>query len=297
MRSVMYPGIGNFPSSCGDEYATMGSPGFSAPLSFISLNQLEAMQFSLERTVRETFQSEGKVASARGYLRNLEKSYKSVCMEQHCHSHGELIQRQKFLNTNLLKIIALTDKHEDTIGHSQLVARYTLLLAEYLGAEDVQFMTDLERGALLHDIGKIGIPESILRKPGRLTKAEKKIVEEHSLLGYELIEEYDFLKKAAQVVLYHHEHFDGKGYPFGLKGEEIPVEARIFALADTLDAITSDRPYRKGSSFEKALEEIENHSKTQFDPLLVDMLLSIPVEEWRQIKEEPFGYSPSTLTH
>jgi HD-GYP domain-containing protein (c-di-GMP phosphodiesterase class II) len=155
-----------------------------------------------------------------------------------------------------------------------------------MGIEDRTFLADIERGALLHDIGKIGIPESILRKAGPLSEIEKEIVKEHPYLGYEIIEEFPFLNKASQVVLFHHESYDGRGYPYGLQGEEIPFEARIFAIADTLDAITSDRPYRKGQSFRVALDEIERHSGTQFDPSLVDAFLDVPEEKWQQIKLE-----------
>ena len=112
------------------------------------------------------------------------------------------------------------------------------------------------------------------------------LLKDHPLIGYKLIEEFTFLKQAALVVLCHHEHFDGTGYPYGLAGEEIPLEARIFSLADTVDAITSDRPYRLGQSFDKARREIENHSGTQFDPQLVDAFLRIPEERWLQAKLE-----------
>ncbi|MFQ6069018.1 MAG: HD-GYP domain-containing protein [Candidatus Aminicenantales bacterium] len=287
----------DFPFSYGEEEISVGIKSFNAPLSFIDTECLKAMGLSLEKTLRSSLYSAEKVASARGYLKNLERSFKRTFIEENSRSWDELFEKQRFLNDNLLNIIALTDKHEDTIGHSLLVARYSLLLAKSVGIDDVDFLINLERGALLHDIGKIGIPESILRKPGHLNMAERKIVEEHPYLGYELIGEYDFLRKAAQVVLYHHERFDGKGYPYGLEGEGIPLEARIFALADTLDAITSDRPYRKGGSFDQALEEIERHSGTQFDPVLVNTLLLVPVEEMERMKGEPFGFRYSILTH
>ncbi len=171
------------------------------------------------------------------------------------------------------------------MGHSQLVARYTMMLTKALGVEDKNYLVNIERGALLHDIGKIGIPESILRKAGPLTALEREIVKEHPLIGYEIIEEFEFLKKAAQIVLFHHESYDGSGYPYGLAAEEIPLEARIFAVADTLDAITSDRPYRKGSSFDVAFREVERARGTQFDPVVVDTLFSVPLEKWQRIKE------------
>jgi HD-GYP domain-containing protein (c-di-GMP phosphodiesterase class II) len=166
------------------------------------------------------------------------------------------------------------------------VANYSLLLTRELGITDRKFLVDIERGALLHDIGKIGIPESILMKNGPLTTIEREIVKDHPLIGYKLIEEFSFLKQAALVVLCHHEHFDGTGFPYNLAGEEIPLEARIFSLADTVDAITSDRPYRRGQSFEGARREIEKHSGTQFDPQLVEVFLSIPEERWQRSKIE-----------
>jgi HD-GYP domain-containing protein (c-di-GMP phosphodiesterase class II) len=166
------------------------------------------------------------------------------------------------------------------------VARYTVFLAKTVGIEDKNSLINIERGALLHDIGKIGIPEFILRKAGPLNKIEREIVQEHPLLGYRMIEEFDFLKEAAQIVLFHHECYSGDGYPFGLSGEEIPLEARIFTLADTLDAITSDRTYREGRSFDEAYREIEKNQGSQFDPLIVEVLLSIPKEEWQNIKAE-----------
>jgi putative nucleotidyltransferase with HDIG domain len=193
-------------------------------------------------------------------------------------------EKQRFFNSNLINFIAATDDNEDTVGHSQFVANYTLLLARELGIEDQRYLVDLERGALLHDIGKIGIPESILRKKGPLTQIEREIIKDHPLLGFKLIEEFSFLERAAQVVLYHHEHFTGMGYPYGLAGEQIPLEARIFSIADTVDAITSDRPYRNGKSFEEARREVERHSGSQFDPQLVEVFLSIPQERWQKAK-------------
>lgn len=193
---------------------------------------------------------------------------------------------QIFFNFQLIYLIALTDDNEDNVGHSQSVAAYSLLLAKAMCIEDENFLLDLERGALLHDIGKIGLPASILCKPDFLTPLEREIIKEHHLLGYLLLQEYPFLEGAAEVVLYHHEWFNGQGYPFGLKGDEIPLAARIFALADTLDAITSDRPYRPGRNFEASASEIENGSGSQFDPAIVDIFLSIPVDKWQKARLE-----------
>jgi len=228
----------------------------------------------------------GKISSAKSILRDIGRRYKSSFQEYVFTSEGYRLERQAFLNSNLLYLITTTDGNEDTVGHSQLVARYTLLLTKALGIDDRNFSMDIERGALLHDIGKIGIPESILRKNGPLTEREREIIKEHPLLGYEMIEEFHFLRSASRVVLFHHESFDGCGYPYGLKEEEIPLEARIFAIADTVDAITSDRPYRKGQSFKKAFDEIEKGRGTQFDPYIVDAFFSVPEEKWRQVKSE-----------
>lgn len=225
-----------------------------------------------------------KINSAKKMLKDLSRHYETIFKEHNPGLNENVIEKQIFLNSNLLYLIAATDGNEDTIGHSQLVASYTLMLTRAMGIEDKNYLVNVERGALLHDIGKIGIPESILRKPGSLTALEREIIKEHPLIGYEMIEEFEFLKKAAQVVLFHHESYDGSGYPYGLAGEEIPLEARIFALADTLDAITSDRPYREGRSFEEAFREIEKVRGGQFDPLIVDAFFSIPKEKWQKIK-------------
>lgn len=225
-----------------------------------------------------------KVISVKKMLRDLNQHYKHIFKEKTDGLEEDVTKKQVIFNTNLLYLIAVTDGNDDTLYHSQLVARYTLLFAKALGIEDENFLVHMERGALLHDIGKRGIPEFILGKPGPLTEKEREIIKEHPLVGYEMLEEFDFLKKAAQVVLFHHERYDGNGYPFGLENGTIPLEARIFALVDTLDVITSNRPYRKGKSFEEAYREIKKARASQFDPSLVDILLSIPKEKWENIK-------------
>ncbi|UCC41846.1 MAG: HD domain-containing protein [Candidatus Aminicenantes bacterium] len=225
-----------------------------------------------------------KVISVKKILRDLNQHYNQIFKEKTDGLEEDVTKKQVIFNTNLLYLIAVTDGNEDTLHHSQLVARYTLVFAKALGIEDENFLVHMERGALLHDIGKRGIPEAILGKPGALTAKEKDIIEEHPLIGYEMLEGFDFLKKASQVVLFHHERYDGNGYPFGLENGTIPLEARIFALIDTLDVITSNRPYREGKSFEKAYREIQKGRGSQFDPFLVDELLSIPKEKWEKIK-------------
>lgn len=229
-----------------------------------------------------------RISSAKKILRDLFQRYGQIfnAFEENIMEEKDVSQNKTLMNSSLLYLIAATDGNEDTIGHSQLVASYTLQLARALGIKDQRFLMNMERGALLHDIGKIGIPDRILRKTGPLSIMEREVVKEHPLLGYEIIQEFDFLKKAGQVTLYHHESYDGTGYPYGLSGDEIPLEARIFAIADTLDAITSDRPYREGKHFGVALREIEKNKGSQFDPYIVETFLSISEESWHGIKVE-----------
>lgn len=178
---------------------------------------------------------------------------------------------------------ALDLRDEETEGHSRRVTAYTITLARALGVGSEELRV-IERGAFLHDIGKIAIPDRILLKPGRLTPEEMAIMREHCQRGYEMVRKIPFLQEAAEIVYAHQEHFDGTGYPRGLCGEEIPLGARIFSIADTLDAMTSDRPYRQGTTFAVAQEEIARCSGKQFDPSIVEVFLKISVEEWIRLR-------------
>ncbi|MDD8021281.1 MAG: HD domain-containing protein [Acidobacteriota bacterium] len=200
-------------------------------------------------------------------------------------SKRKLFQESHFFNSELIYFLASTDPSADNLDHSSCVAAYTLLLSCRYGLQDRKTLVDIERGALLHDIGKTGIPENILQKKGILTEEEMEIVRYHPLIGFAMVEEFSFLQGAAEIILFHHEKYDGTGYPFGLSGEEIPLSARLFSLADTLDAITSNRPYQPGRSFEKAFREIERCRGSQFDPQLVNMMENIPAGKWRKIKD------------
>jgi putative nucleotidyltransferase with HDIG domain len=181
-------------------------------------------------------------------------------------------------------LAALDIRDTETEGHSERVAAYTMAIANRLklSTDDLKA---IELGALLHDIGKIGVPDSILHKPGPLTPEEWEVMKQHPVIGYRMCMKIDALRPATPIVLHHHERWDGKGYPHGLAGEAIPLGARIFAIADTLDAMTSDRPYRKALSFAQAREEIIRCSKEQFDPEMVKVFLEIPEEELRMIRE------------
>jgi len=180
---------------------------------------------------------------------------------------------------------ALDLRDSETEGHSRRVTAYTIALAREMGLDPGQLRV-IARGAFLHDIGKIATPDRILLKPAKLDAAETEIMREHCTRGYDMIRKIPFLRDAAEIVYAHQETFDGKGYPQGLKGDQIPLGARIFAIADTLDAITSDRPYRKGRSFAEARAEIERHSGAQFDPAIVEVFLRMPEEIFSKLRLE-----------
>ncbi len=180
---------------------------------------------------------------------------------------------------------ALDLKDAETEGHSKRVTAYTIAMARAMRLEDEKIRV-IARGAFLHDIGKMAIPDAILRKPGPLTPAEVLIMREHCYRGYQMLRKIPFLAEASDIVHSHQERWDGTGYPRGLKGEDIPLGARLFAIADTLDAITSDRPYRPAQSFAAAREEIVLWSGRQFDPSLVKLFLGIPEGIWRELRNE-----------
>jgi putative nucleotidyltransferase with HDIG domain len=180
---------------------------------------------------------------------------------------------------------ALDAKDAETEGHSRRVTAYTMAIASRMGMpkEDIEVIA---RGAFLHDIGKLAIPDAILRKPAKLTDEEMAEMKEHCYRGYKIISRIPFLAEAAEIVYSHQEKYDGTGYPRGLKGEEIPLGARMFSIADTLDAMTMDRPYRRAQSFEAARKEIELWSGRQFDPRIVKVFLEIPDKVWEGLRED-----------
>jgi putative nucleotidyltransferase with HDIG domain len=177
---------------------------------------------------------------------------------------------------------AIDLRDNETAGHSQRVCSYSIDIARAVGWSDAE-LDSLARGAYLHDIGKLGVPDGILLKPGPLTEEERRQMQQHVQIGFDLVKDISFLADAAEIILAHHERYDGAGYPRRLKGKEILLGARIFAVADTLDAITSDRPYRRASSFESALETIREISGSQLDPHVVAAFLNIPKETWSAI--------------
>jgi putative nucleotidyltransferase with HDIG domain len=189
---------------------------------------------------------------------------------------------------------ALGVKDVETEAHSQRVTAYTISIAKSVPVP-LPYLTVLARAAFLHDIGKMTIPDKILCKPGPLDDAEKVIMRTHCEIGYNMLTRIPFLRDAADIVLGHHEFFDGTGYPRQLRGEQIPLGARIISIANALDAMLSDWPYRDARPMSYAREEIRRCAGKQFDPKIVEVFLSIPENHWIELRGDlgsPFG-----LTH
>jgi putative nucleotidyltransferase with HDIG domain len=182
-------------------------------------------------------------------------------------------------------VAALDCRDSDTQWHSRRVARYARRLAEQLGVREPE-LTIVEQGALLHDVGKIGVRDELLRKPGALTPAERDEMSKHAVLGWSLLHAVEYLRPASTLVLQHHEKWDGGGYPANLQGEDIALGARIFHVVDALDAITSDRPYRKARPFSVAFDEILRLAGSHFDPRAVQAFREIDPREWESIRRE-----------
>ncbi len=178
---------------------------------------------------------------------------------------------------------ALETRDAETHGHSERVVSFSLRLAQECGLGEGQ-LKELEFGALLHDIGKIGVPDAILRKPAKLTDEEWVKMREHPFHGQQILREIEFLEGATHVVGQHHEKWDGTGYPLGMRGKEVDIKARIFSVADAFDAITSDRVYRAGQSYEAAVAELDAFAGIQFDPKVVEAFHRVPRADWDELR-------------
>lgn len=242
--------------------------------------------FSVDRitiTVRNSLEKQRLALENREYSQNLErKVYEQT---------NQIRQTMEALNRayeqTLTTLIRALDAREKEIGsHSERVMNYTRLLASACGVQSA-LLNQMAKGALLHDIGKIGISDSILLKPGKLTADEWLEMKRHPQIGSDILAGIPFLTEAAEFVLSHHERFDGKGYPRGLQGADIPLSARIFTIVDTLDAMTSDRPYREALPFKSMIDEIRRCSGSQFDPEIVDIFLRIPKSTWEDAAGRP----------
>ncbi len=255
---------------------------------------IQAMQEGAADYLVKPFQLDAVVHSVR---RALEKKRLEAELERYRARLEEMVEeRTRQLQQALQEIedtyastlealaAALDLRDSDTAGHSIRVTEYSLEIAKAMGCSEEE-LKQIGRGAALHDIGKIGIPDGILLKKDKLTPQERAVMETHARVGYELVSRIAFLAPAAEIVLTHQERYDGTGYPQGLRGEEIPLGARIFAVVDTLDAMTSDRPYRRAVPFHVAREEIARQAGKQFDPEVVRVFLSLPEQVWDKVRK------------
>jgi len=186
-------------------------------------------------------------------------------------------------NTLVALASALDVREHGTGLHSQRVAEYTLRLAREMGLKEPGMLPAIGKGALLHDVGKIGVPDSVLLKPGPLSPDEWEVMRTHPDVGNRMLQRIEFLRGPAEIVLCHHERFDGTGYPRGLKGKEIPLGARMFAVIDVYDALTTERPYRDASTHAAALKILRSGAGGHFDPAVVAAFERVPAGEWPEI--------------
>lgn len=199
--------------------------------------------------------------------------------------HTLNLLEQSYHDTIDALIMALDYRDNETQGHTQRVSVYTTELAQRLDLNGAELET-LKRGAILHDIGKIGVSDSILRKPEKLTDLEWVEMKKHVQYGFEILKDIVFLSDAAKIVLHHHERYDGLGYPNGRANDSILFGARIFVVADTFDAMTSERPYRKALPYEEVRAEITRCAGSQFDPRVVATFLDVPRNRWEELRYE-----------
>ena len=232
-------------------------------------------------SVRRALEHRSLVLENRNYQRNLEK----LVEERTAQLQGALEQLEQSYDDTLEALGGALDlKDAETEGHCKRVTAFTIAIAKAMNVE-AALLPQIARAAFLHDIGKMAIPDLILRKPGPLTPEERDIMRTHCEIGYNMVTRIPFLREAAEIVLSHQEFYDGTGYPRGLRGEQIPLGARIFAVADALDAMISDRPYRKALPISHAQEEIQRCSGTQFDPKVVDVFIKMQSSIWIELRE------------
>jgi len=245
--------------------------------------------------VRRALEHRHLVLENRNYQRNLER----LVEERTAQLRGTLDQLEQSYDDTLEALGGALDLRDaETEGHCKRVTAFTIAIAKAMNV-DPQVLPHIARAAFLHDIGKMAVPDQILRKPGPLTPEERTVMREHCEIGYRMVMRIPFLKEAAEIVLSHQEYYDGTGYPRGLREHGIPLGARIFAVADALDAMLSDRPYRKALSVSYARAEILRCSGTQFDPQVVEVFLSLPDSLWNDLREDigrPYRLSQARAT-
>ena len=220
--------------------------------------------------------------------KNYQTSLEFKVMEQTEQIRRTMHELHSAYDSTLTALVKALDAREKEVGsHSERVMNFSTFMADKLGIRGNE-LEQLAKGALLHDIGKIGISDNILLKPGKLDEAEWIEMRRHPQIGYAIMSEIKFLKAPAEIILTHHERFDGTGYPKQLKGDKIPIGSRIFGLVDTLDAMTSDRPYRRALPFEAVTGEVRKYRGSQFDPEITDLFLSIPRSQWEECAGKRF---------
>jgi putative nucleotidyltransferase with HDIG domain len=248
--------------------------GLAGVLAFVSPALM--MRLSMKQYVDKTKENVGKLELQNDALRTANIEIRRVSEELRVSYDGTL---EALVN-------ALDARDQETKGHSIRVSRYMMDIAREVGVkEGTQEWVDMQRGSLLHDVGKIGVSDTILLKPAKLTDEEWTLMRKHPEIGYNMLRQVKFLQGPAEIILAHHERWDGGGYPKGLHEDEILLGARIFTVVDTFDSMTSDRPYRKALTTLEAMNEIMACSGTQFDPMVVEAFLDI-YDKWVKDREE-----------
>ncbi|MHC4861250.1 MAG: HD domain-containing phosphohydrolase [Planctomycetota bacterium] len=249
---------------------------------------LEALTISVERALEKR----GLVIENRQHQEALELAVEEKTRKLRL----ALSEVQGTFNATVEAMVSAIEARDcETQHHCRRAREYALMLAHRMGIRG-RALRDVGWGSLLHDVGKIGVPDHILLKPGPLDDGEWALMRMHPIIGYRLLSPIRFLQGAAQVVLHHHEKWDGTGYPYGKKGEEIPIGARIFMLADAIETITSKRPYKEAQPFEFAEEEVRNCSGSHFDPIVVEAFEKIPRTNWLAVREKYMVESDNTQT-
>jgi len=250
-----------------------------------------AKPFNLEEVrivVERTLEKRRLILENRAYQQNLEAMVQERTRELTARKkeiEGLYQDLQGAYESTLQALVTALDfRDNETQGHSSRVVSYAMIVAQARGIVEPE-LSWIRQGAILHDVGKIGVPDAILKKPGKLDPAEWEEMKRHPEMGYRMLQHIHFLKPALDIVLSHQERWDGSGYPRGLKGDEIPLGARIFAVVDTFDAMTSDRPYRPALSISAARDEVKRFAGIQFDPAVAEAFLSIDEGQWREIRE------------
>ena len=236
-------------------------------------DNVATLRARLERTERQASARQHQLERYAADLREVFKQERSRAAEM----------RESYKATVRALSNAVEARDAYTGKHAERVTAYGIALAQATGL-NTDMLPELEFGFLLHDVGKVGVPDAILFKPGSLSQDEFALIAQHPVIGSEILRDVEFLGDGKLVVRHHHERWDGRGYPDRLAGDEIPLPARIFAVADALDALTTDRPYRRGTRFARAREEIRNHAGTQFDPDVVAAFDTISDETFAELR-------------